>query len=65
MNNLQIILAHTKQNGLEESDLDEIVYELKSKEGSKINISGIEAQLSYILKQLGPTETMRIIDDLI
>lgn len=62
---LVILVAHIRQNSLDESDLDDLVHELKSDEATIINNSGLEAQARYILEQLGPTEAMKKIDELI
>ena len=62
---LKVLLARIRQNSLEESDLDDLVHELKASEAAGINNSGLEAQAQYIIEQLGPTEAMKKIDALI
>jgi hypothetical protein len=62
---IQILVAHAQQNHLTESDLDELVDDLKSQEASAINNGGIKGQIAYIIEQLGSTEAMAAIDKLI
>jgi hypothetical protein len=62
---IQTLVAHAQQNHLTEPDLDELVHELKSKEASSINNGGIQEQIKYIVEQLGPTEAMKAVDELI
>ena len=62
---IQTLVAHAQQNHLTESDLDELVDDLKSQEASSINNGGIQEQIAYIIEQLGPTEAMVAIDKLI
>jgi hypothetical protein len=64
-NPIQVLLAHARQNHLQESDLDSLVHDLKSSEASAINNGGMDGQLQYIIEQLGPTDAMAKIDELI
>ena len=63
--NLQVLLAHAKQNRLIESDLDGMIHDFKSAEATDINNGGFAQQLGYLIDKLGPTEAMTTIDNLI
>jgi len=62
---VQVLVAHAQKNHLIESDLDDLVHELKSAEATSINNGGINEQATYIIEQLGPTKAMEEIDELI
>lgn len=62
---LNTLVAHARKNRLLESDLDELVHELKAREAADVNNSGLEKQIGYIIEILGPTQAMARIDDIL
>jgi hypothetical protein len=50
------LLALTRQHGISSDDLDDIVHELISEQATQINNGGLEAQLSYLIETIGPTQ---------
>jgi hypothetical protein len=65
MDNVKVLVAHAKQNHMDESDLDELVQELKAEEAATINNGGLTEQITYIIEKLGPTGAMEKIDKLL
>ena len=50
--------------GIEPEQFDEAVHEAASSAASGINNGGLEDQIVYLVEQLGPEETEKIIDEL-
>jgi hypothetical protein len=53
---LRDLLALARQHGISSDDLDEIVHEVVSEQATQINNGGLEAQLSYLIDAIGPTQ---------
>jgi hypothetical protein len=53
---LRDLLALARQHGISPDDLDEIVHEVVSQQATQINNGGLEAQLSYLIDAIGPTQ---------
>lgn len=45
--------------------LDDVVHDLKAEEAADIDNGGIERQVEYIMDNLGPDETKRILKEII
>lgn len=50
------LLALARQHGIGSEGLDEIVHQVVSEQATQINNGGLEAQLSYLIDALGPTQ---------
>ena len=59
------LTAKARSAGLQPEDLDETVHDLKSSTASDINNGGLDAQVRYLVKEMGPEEAERQIGKLI
>jgi len=55
------LIGELSAKGITESDLDELIHDIGSKEGSDVNNQGIPSQVLYILRQCGVEEGSRLV----
>ena len=55
------LIGELEAKGITESDMDELVHEIGSKEDSDVNNQGLPAQVLHILRQCGVEEGSRLI----
>jgi len=55
------LIGELEAKGITESDMDELVHEIGSKEDSDVNNQGLSAQVLHILRQCGVEEGSRLI----
>jgi len=58
------LILKAQKLGIEPEQLDEAVHEAVSSAASAINNGGLEEQIAYLVEQLGPEETEKLIDEL-
>ena len=59
------LTAKARSAGLQPEDLDETVHDLTSSTASDINNGGLDAQVRYLVKEMGPEEAERQVGKLI
>jgi hypothetical protein len=57
------LVAFAEEQGLAEDGLDEHVHDVASREGSAVNNEGLHGQISYLVAEVGPSETRRMIEE--
>ncbi len=58
------LMLKAKKLGISPEQLDEAVHEAVSSAASAINSGGLDDQIAYLVEQLGPEETEKMIDEL-
>jgi len=63
-NYAQFLVQLAEQNGLKDDALDEVVHDAASEHAASVNNAGIAEQIEYLVAELGPDETERILNGL-
>lgn len=63
--NIQDIISKARVDGVSSEDLDELVHEVVSKTASSINNGGLEAQIEFLVDELGSYEVEKEIEKLL
>lgn len=63
--NIQDIISKARVAGVSSEDLDELVHEVVSKTASSINNGGLEAQIEFLVDELGSYEVEKEIEKLL
>ena len=57
------LIRRAKACGLQPEQLDEVVHETASSVAASLNNAGLDEQIAYLVKEFGPEETERMIDE--